>query len=93
MRVLEILNVTTCFALIIAVLRFLPREEFKIVIRELSVIVFSHNVSDLNPNEAELMFSKVANDIANKTITSAKHAIIAIKNIYRMLSLNKHFLR
>jgi hypothetical protein len=66
----------------ISALDFLPRNEFKILIRELSVIVFRYNLSDLNPNEAERVFSKVANDIANKTTKTAKDAILALKNIY-----------
>ncbi|NJO91256.1 MAG: DUF262 domain-containing protein [Chloroflexia bacterium] len=82
LKVLELLNVTTCYSLMISALDFLPRNEFKILIRELAVVVFRYNLSDLNPNEAERVFSKVANDIANKTITIAKDAILALKNIY-----------
>lgn len=82
LKVLELLNVTTCYSLMISALDFLPRNEFKMLIRELSVVVFRYNLSDLNPNEAERVFSKVANDIANKNITTAKDAILALKNIY-----------
>ena len=82
LKVLELLNVTTCYSLMISALDFLPRNEFKILIRELSVVVFRYNLSDLNPNEAERVFSKVANDIANKTIVTAKDAVLAMKNIY-----------
>ncbi len=82
LKVLELLNVTTCYSLMISALDFLPRNEFKILIRELSIIVFRYNLSDLNPNEAERVFSKVANDIANKTTTTAKDAIVGLKNIY-----------
>jgi uncharacterized protein with ParB-like and HNH nuclease domain len=82
LKVIDLLNVTTCYSLMISALDFLPRNEFKILIRELSVIVFRYNLSDLNPNEAERVFSKVANDIANKTTKTAKDAILALKNIY-----------
>ena len=82
LKVLVLLNVSTCYSLMIAALRYLPRPEYKILLRELSVIVFRHNISDLNPNEAERMFSKVANEIANGSITSAKNAALALKNIY-----------
>lgn len=82
LKVLEILNVTTCYSLMISALDFLLRSEFKILIRELAIIVFRYNLSDLNPNEAERVFSKVANDIANKTIVTAKEATLALKNIY-----------
>ncbi len=82
LKVLELLNVSTCYPLMISALDCLPRKEFKILIRELAIILFRYNLSDLNPNEAERVFSKVANDIAVKTISSAKDAILALKNIY-----------
>ncbi|MEY3996535.1 MAG: hypothetical protein RL344_878 [Pseudomonadota bacterium] len=82
LKVIDLLNVTTCYSLMISALDFLPRNEFKILIRELAVIVFRYNLSDLNPNEAERIFSKVANDIANKTTLTAKDAILALKSIY-----------
>ena len=82
LKVLDILNVTTCWSIMISALNHLPRSEFKILIRELAVIVFRYNLSDLNPNEAERVFSKVANDIAQKTLCTAKDAVLALKNIY-----------
>ena len=82
LKVLELLNVTTCYSLMISALDFLPRNEFKTLVRELAVIAFRYNLSDLNPNEAERVFSKVANDIAHKVISTAKEAILALKNIY-----------
>lgn len=82
LKVLTLLNVSTCFSLMISALEYLPRNEFKILIRELAVIVFRYNLSDLNPNEAERAFSKVANEIADKKIGSAKEASLALKNIY-----------
>ncbi len=82
LKVIELLDVTTCYSLMISAIDFLPRTEFKILVRELAVIVFRYNLSDLNPNEAERAFSKVANDIANGSIITAKDAILALKNIY-----------
>lgn len=82
LKVIELLNVTTCYSLMIAALSHLPRTEFKVLIRELSVITFRYNLSDLNPNEAERIFSKVSNDISSKSITTAKDASLALKSIY-----------
>jgi len=58
------------------------KSEFKNMLRELSVITFRYNLSDLNPNEAERVFSKVANDISGKKITNAREAVLALKSIY-----------
>jgi uncharacterized protein with ParB-like and HNH nuclease domain len=82
LKVLDLLNVTTCFSLMIAALNNLERNEFKVVLRELANITFRYNISDLNPNEAERVFSKVANDIANKKISTAKEVSLALKSIY-----------
>jgi uncharacterized protein with ParB-like and HNH nuclease domain len=82
LKVLDLLNVTTCYSFMIAALNNLPRNEFKILIRELAIITFRYNLSDLNPNEAERVFSKVANDISNKKIINAKEAILALKSLY-----------
>jgi len=82
LKVLNLLNVSTCYSLMLSSLKNLPRGEFKIMLKELSVITFRYNLSDLNPNEAERVFSKVANDISNNNITNAKEAILALKSIY-----------
>lgn len=82
LKVLDLLNVTTCYSFMIAALNNLPRNEFKILVRELAIITFRYNLSDLNPNEAERVFSKVANDISNKKVINAKEAIIALKSLY-----------
>lgn len=82
LKVLDLLNVTTCYSLMIAALNNLERNEFKVVLRELAIITFRYNISDLNPNEAERVFSKVANDIANKKISNAKEVSLALKSIY-----------
>lgn len=82
LKVLDLLNVTTCYALMIAALNNLKRNEFKLVLRELANITFRYNISDLNPNEAERVFSQVANDIANKKISTAREVSLALKSIY-----------
>ncbi len=82
LKLVTLLKVTTCYSLMISALINLPRSDFKILLRELSVFVFRYNICDLNPNEAERIFSKVANDIADKTITNVKDAILALKPIY-----------
>jgi uncharacterized protein with ParB-like and HNH nuclease domain len=82
LKVLELLNVTTCYSLMIAAIMNFDRKEMKTLLRELAVITLRYNLSELNPNEAERVFSKVANEIANKTITTAKEATLALKAIY-----------
>jgi uncharacterized protein with ParB-like and HNH nuclease domain len=82
LKVLELLNVTTCYSLMIAAIMNFDRKEVKTLLRELAVITLRYNLSELNPNEAERVFSKVANEIANKTITTAKEATLALKGIY-----------
>ena len=84
LKVLTLLNVSTCYSLMLSSLKNLPRGDFKIMLRELSMITFRYNLSDLNPNEAERIFSKVANDLSNKNISNAKDAILALKSIYVM---------
>lgn len=82
LQLLNLLNVSTCYSLMLAACLNLKREEIKVLFKELSVIAFRYNLSDLNPNEAERIFSKVANDVSNGLITNAKDAILALKNIY-----------
>ncbi len=82
LKVLEMLGVTTCYSLMIAAINHLDRKELKILLRELAAITFRYNLSGLNPNEAERLFSKVANDISNKSITTAKDATLALKALY-----------
>lgn len=84
LKVLTLLNVSTCFSLMLSSLKNLPKGDFKIILKELSIITFRYNLSDLNPNEAERIFSKVANDLSNKNISNAKDAILALKSIYVM---------
>ena len=82
LKLLKLLNVTTCYSLMLSALENLDRQDFKILLKELSIIAFRYNLSDLNPNEAERVFSKVAKDISEKIITKAKDAVIALKSIY-----------
>ncbi len=82
LKLISLLNVTTCFSLMLRVINQLPRTEFKIVIKELGIIMFRYNLSDLNPNEAERIFSKVANDVANGILNNARDIILALKSIY-----------
>jgi hypothetical protein len=82
LKLIDLLNISTCYSLMLSALKYLPRTEFKILIKELGIITFRYNLSDLNPNEAERIFSKVANDVAHKNINNAKEAILALKSIY-----------
>jgi uncharacterized protein with ParB-like and HNH nuclease domain len=82
LKVIKLLNVKTCYPLMLATLEKLDRKEFKGVLKELSVITFRYNISDLNPNEAERVFSKVANDISNNLYSTAKQISLALKQIY-----------
>ena len=82
LRVLNLLNVTTCYSLMMAAINHLERKELKTLLRELAVISFRYNVSNKNPNEAERVFSRVANDISNASITTARDAIMALKPLY-----------
>lgn len=82
LKVLNLLNVSTCYSLMLSSLKSMHKSEYKNMLRELSVITFRYNLSDLNPNEAERVFSKVANDISGKKITNAREAVLALKSIY-----------
>ena len=82
LKTLSLLNVSTCYSLMLSALNSLPRAEFKILLKELAVITFRYNLSDLNPNEAERVFSSVAIQIHKKNITTAKDAVLAMKSIY-----------
>ncbi len=82
LKLIELLNVSTCYSLMLSAIINLPRLEFKILLRELGILMFRYNICGLNPNEAERLFSKVANDLNNKNITNAKDVIFALKSIY-----------
>lgn len=82
LKVLQMLKVSTCYSLMMAAITNFKRNEIKTLFRELSVITLRHNIAGLNPNEAERVFSKVANDVSNKVITTAKDVSLALKSIY-----------
>lgn len=82
LKLINLLNVTTCFSLMLSAIKYLPRNEFKILVRELGIITFRYNLSDLNPNDAERIFSKIANEVADKKINNAKDAVLALKSVY-----------
>lgn len=82
LKVLSLLQVTTCFPLMLSAIFNIPRSEFKKIIKELSILTLRYNLSDLNPNEAERVFSKVANEISNKKLTNAREIISDLKSIY-----------
>ena len=82
LQVLNLLEVTTCYSLMLAFLEVLPRNEFAKLLQELSVITLRYNIGQLNPNEAETLFSSVANQIYDKKLLDVKSVVLALKNIY-----------
>lgn len=82
LKVLNLLEVTTCYSLMLSALEFLPRPEFKILLRELVAITFRYNISGLNPNEAERIFSKAAQELAKKNLPKVRDVVSGLKNIY-----------
>ena len=82
LKTLKLLEVTTCYSMMLASLEFFSRNEFKILLRELAAITFRYNLSGLNPNEAERIFGKVATEIATKKFQHTKQAILQLKSIY-----------
>jgi uncharacterized protein with ParB-like and HNH nuclease domain len=82
LKVLKYLEVTTCYSLMLAALEFLPRPEFTILLRELVAITFRYNISGLNPNEAERVFSKTAVQISKGTLKSAREVVFQLKSLY-----------
>ena len=82
LRVLQLLEVTTCYSLMLAALESLPRADFKFLLRELAAITFRYNLSGLNPNEAERIFGKVAVDITNGRLTNVRDVALNLKPLY-----------
>jgi uncharacterized protein with ParB-like and HNH nuclease domain len=82
LQVLTLLEVSTCFSLMLAVLTNVDRQYFKTILRELAVIVLRYNLSGRNPNEAERVFSDVANAVSSKALTEPRAIITALKSIY-----------
>ena len=82
LKVLKLLEVTTCYSLMLAALEFLPRVEFRTLLREIVAITFRYNLSGLNPNEAERIFGKAAVGISNKNLTDARQVALQLKSLY-----------
>lgn len=82
LQVLKLLEVTTCYSLMLAFLENLPRSEFATLLKELSVISLRYSISQLNPNEAEALYSNVANQIYDQKLKDVKSVVLALKNIY-----------
>ncbi len=80
--VLNLLEVSTCYSLMLAFLENLPRNDFAILLREVAAISFRYIISQLNPNTAEVVYSSVANLIYAKQIKDVKSVVKALKNIY-----------
>ncbi len=89
LNLLYLLNETTCFSLMIAALNNLSRMEFKKVLKELSMITFRYHLCDLNPNEAERVFSEVAKELSHKKLTSAKEVILALKPLHDKFKIKR----
>jgi hypothetical protein len=69
LKVLNLLEVSSCYSLMLAGLAYLKREDYKVLLRELVAITFRYNISGLNPNEAERAFNKAAIELgSNKKI-------------------------
>lgn len=81
-KILKLLEVTTCYSLLLSGREFLSDREFKILLRELSIITFRYNLSGLNPNEAERIFSKVAIEVSKRQLQTAKDITLKLKSIY-----------
>ncbi|MCC6582078.1 MAG: DUF262 domain-containing protein [Chitinophagales bacterium] len=82
LQVLNLLEVTTCNSLMLAFLENCERKDFHILLREISVISLRYNISQLNPNEAERLYSSVANQVYSKNLIDVRSIVTALKNIY-----------
>ncbi len=82
LAVLNLLEVTTCYSLLLAVLDKVDRRHFKTILRELVVITLRYNLSGQNPNEAERQFSEVANGVSEGKYTEPREIISSLKSIY-----------
>lgn len=82
LKVLKLLKVSTCLPLMLSALTYLPRADFRKLLKELVVITLRYNLSELNPNEAERVFSRVANEVAAGKLLNLRDVVIACKSIY-----------
>ncbi len=82
LHVIKLLEVTTCYSLMLSFLANLPRKDFAKLLNEIAIISLRYSIAQLNPNEAEVAYSNIANQIYDKKLTDVKGIILALKNIY-----------
>ncbi len=82
LSVLKLLEVSTCYPLMLAVIDKLDRVQFKDVLREIVAITLRYNLSGLNPNEAERQFSNTANEVSDGKLTTPQSITSSLKSIY-----------
>jgi uncharacterized protein with ParB-like and HNH nuclease domain len=82
LKVLNLLEVSSCYSLMLAGLAYLKREDYKVLLRELVAITFRYNISGLNPNEAERAFNKAAIELGSNKKNSPRQVVELLKHIY-----------
>lgn len=82
LQVIKLLEVSTCYSLMLACLEKCDRKDFSVILRELVVISLRYNISGLNPNEAEILYSNVANQIYEGKLHDSSNIVKALKSIY-----------
>jgi len=82
MQLINLLDVTTCFPLMLAGLEKLERNNFYLLLREISVIALRHTMANLNPNTAETIYSEAANQLQNGEIKKVRDVVMALRCIY-----------
>lgn len=82
LQVISLLEVTTCYPLMLSYLAKLDRSDFHTLLREIAVISLRYNMSDRNPNAAETVYSDVANQIRRGTLNNVKDITLALNSIY-----------
>jgi uncharacterized protein with ParB-like and HNH nuclease domain len=82
LQVINLLEVSTCYSLMMAYLEKLDRKEFYLLVREIAVISLRYHLAQLNPNIAEIAFSETANKIYSGTLTNVKALVDSLKPIY-----------
>jgi len=82
LHLLKLLEVTTCYSLMLSFLENLPRKDFAKLLKEITILSLRASITLLNPNEAEVVYSNVANQIYEKKLTDVRSIILALKSIY-----------
>ena len=82
LHLIKLLEVTTCYSLMLSFLENLPRKDFSKLLKEIAVISLRYSIAQYNPNEAEVVYSNIANQIYDKKLTDVKTIISALKGIY-----------